>query len=226
MSRIGYSGAITVGAIPAGGNTGQLVAKTSSVDLATTWSGGITAEEPIYQSGKWYDNRVSVTVNTNVFGTNINLTYYIPVWINAAVSVNAIAVLNFGTANTAGNIGLAMSASTATGRPGALLSTVVNAATSTVDGAATTATFPAFAVPAGWNFFAMSIGASGTQYYSGSGFEAFRTPWGSTRTAGPTIYSTQVPCVLSSTGTVPTSNPTTTYDTNATRPPTVFFKVA
>lgn len=218
MPNVGQQG--TTSALPAGGTTGQVAARTADGTLAWT-TPGFGGESPLPdQSGGpfWADNRWVVSTTSSNQSLAANSIYYVPVFTPAAVGVDQLAA----TFNVAGTVMLGLAAMLpATKAPGALyayasLTVVTGSAMRTM---ALDATYP---IAAGWFYICVGTSAAGGIVTGGGpGSATYRVPPFPVTVA---TFGTLNCCYVDTTSAVPVSNPPGAFVN--TFQPTLFYRVA
>lgn len=194
--------------VPAGGTTGQVLAKTSGSDYATGWTSvsptstyaAMSLADPVMASGQWYDNRAYAYQAGNSYSLAVTTVYYHPVVLSAGASITGFGCVSQG--GTTVRFGFSAADAT-TYQPGTLLYT--GSLASPTAGQTYTTTFAAVSVP---SFFYISIGnTSATTAYTYSGMNAANRLL--PRPGGAPLTSAGGGCYSSTTSAgIPVSNPT------------------
>lgn len=188
-------------AVPAGGVSGQVLAKASAADGDVSWqstaqAGGMA---PVYVSGYWYDGRSRQSAMLQM-GLTGGQCFYAPMWIGASVTISALGVVTAGT--QAATIYLGLLSSDSAGNPDQLL-TSGSIVTSTSAGQAVTVSSLALTAGLYYTAFGATTASSVTVY--GQQVSNART-----LPTGSSVFtpSSHLPiCLLDSSTAVPRSAP-------------------
>lgn len=211
--------------MPSGGTTGQVLVKNTTADYDTGW--GVAPYDEfaptLYEPGGWYDNRL-FAANPLSSGTGgyvvvvpAGNSYYLPIWLSSAVTIDRLSIQN-NTVATTGTLGLS-ACNPSTGNPAALLtSATINMSTTGAVGITTNVS-----LNAGWFFVVLYLATSST--LAGASTYLYRSPVTTGTTTMTTPGSELWPAGLLSAGAIPASSPTGVWKSGLGYPPIVWFRV-